>query len=100
MDIFGVSCGLVEREFSAVSKPVNMGEFSFPHLQNGHNNIYLIEILGELDIIMNTIKIQCFENVKCLYNSYGNEITQNFLPKILNLVHLPHWINVKYFIVA
>lgn len=60
MNIFGVSCGLVEREFSAVSKPVNMDEFSFPHLQNGHNNIYLIGILGELDIIMDTIKTTVF----------------------------------------
>lgn len=64
MDKFGVSCGLVEREFLAVSKSLNMDAFSFSHLQNGHNNMYLIGILGELDKIMDTIKSTEFQKCK------------------------------------
>lgn len=43
-----------------MSKRLNMNDFSLSHLQNGHNNIHLIGILGELDIIMDTIKTTVF----------------------------------------
>lgn len=62
MDIFGVSCcfsgkrsGFGGRETEFL--PLTTDKLSFPNLYNGHN-MYLIVMLGGLDKIMDTVKLQ------------------------------------------